>query len=322
MTGVHLLLFAAAVSVLAPRMLAGAGWVYRAPRLGIAAWYAVLAAFVSAVAGAVVAVLAPWQATNAPICAAWRWCVQAARGEFGVAGRAVAALAAVVGLVLAVRLVVTAVRLGRAAARRRRAHALMLAVAGRRQPHLDATVIDDPRPAAYLVAGRRRRVVVTTGALNQLTDEEVAAVLAHERAHATGRHALLLDAARLLHRAFPRMVLFTIAHAQLARLVELRADELATREHSRISLARALVAVASATATDEPVPGGLAGAVPAAGGDAAERLHRLLAPPDPLSGLHRRAVAMALAALAVTPPAILAAAQLFPVLGMCPVLSS
>jgi Zn-dependent protease with chaperone function len=319
--GVYLLLFSAAVSVAAPRLLARAAWVYRSPRLGIAAWYAVLGAVVSAVAGAVVAVVAPWRAASAPICAAWRWCAHAARGEFGLVGRAAVAVVAVAGLALAVRLLSTGVRLVRAASQRRHAHRLMLAVAGRAVPELGATVVPNALPAAYVVAGHRRRVVVTTGALDRLAPDEVAAVLAHERAHAAGRHDLLLDGVRLLAVAFPRMALFAVARTQLCRLVEIRADEVATGGHAPISLARALVAMATASATNEPAPAP-AGAVAATGGDAAERLHRLLSPPTPLGRAHRAALVVGIAVLAAAPAVGLLAAQLFPVLGMCPTLPS
>ena len=66
MIGVHLLLVAAVVASVAPRCLARAGGVYRSPRLGIAAWYAVLAAVTSAVAAATVALVAPWRRGEAP----------------------------------------------------------------------------------------------------------------------------------------------------------------------------------------------------------------------------------------------------------------
>ena len=321
MTTVHLLLFAAAVSVSAPRALARAGWMYRSPRLGIAAWYAVLGAVLTAVAGAVLAVVAPRRAGDASVCVAWRWCVQAAGGGYGLAGRGAVAVVMLVGLALAGRLLVTGLGLARAASTRRRLHVRMLTVAGRAAPELGATVVDDPRPAAYVVAGRARRVVVTSGALQRLRGDEVAAVLAHERAHATGRHDLLLDGMRLLARAFPRMALFAVARAQLCRLVELRADEVAVVGHAPISLARALVAMAVATAADEASPA-LAGAVAATGGDAAERLHRLLTPPAPLLRLEKAALAAGIGVVALSPAAVLLAAQAFPVLGMCPTLPS
>jgi Zn-dependent protease with chaperone function len=44
----------------------------------------------------------------------------------------------------------------------------------------------------YCVPGRLPTIVVTTGALAVLEPEQLAAVLAHERAHLAGRHHLLL----------------------------------------------------------------------------------------------------------------------------------
>src|SRR6266540_942042 len=201
MIGVHLLLVAAAVATVAPRVLARAGWGYRSPRLGIAAWYAVLAAVTSAVAAAVVSLAAPWR-----------------RGEFGLVGRVAAAVILLAGVALVGRLVVCGVRLARAGAVRRREHLHVLALAGRRSAELGATVVECAEPAAYMLAGRDRRVVVTTGAVDALSAGELAAVLAHERAHAAGRHDLLLAGVRLLRAAFPHVVLFAVARAPLGRL--------------------------------------------------------------------------------------------------------
>lgn len=52
--------------------------------------------------------------------------------------------------------------------------------------------MEHPSPAAYCLPGLRPRVVVTRGALSAPTGAEVAAVLGHERAHATGRHDLVV----------------------------------------------------------------------------------------------------------------------------------
>jgi len=249
----------------------------------------------------------------------WRWCVQAARGGYGAAGRLAMAVVAVVGLGLAARLAVTAVRMARAASARRRRHLQILTLAGRASPQLGATVIEHPRPAAYVLGGRGRPVVVSTGALHALTGPELAAVLAHERAHAAGRHDLLLDGVRLLENAFPTVSLFATARTELARLVELRADEVATAGHAPISLAGALVSMATAGSTtgavSAPVP---AGAVAATGGDAFERLTRLLSPPAPLSRAQRMAVAAAVTALALVPVVFVVAAQFVPLLSACP----
>jgi beta-lactamase regulating signal transducer with metallopeptidase domain len=145
------------------------------------------------------------------------------------------------------------------------------------------------------------------------------AVLAHERAHAKGRHDLLLNGPRLLLTAFPSVPLFALAHTQLTRLVEIRADDIAIRHHPRLSLARALVTLAAAMAYQqhEPAAHTVTGAVAATGGDAAERLQRLLNPPLPLPAGYRVVVAVALTVPALLPAATLTVAAAFPSLP-CP----
>src|SRR6266540_4058791 len=112
---------------------------------------------------------------------------------------------------------------------------------------------------------------------------KLAAVIAHERAHAAGRHHLLIAALRLLRDAFPASRLFSQAHAEVSRLVEERADDTATRHHNPLDLARALVTIAEGTAHDPAnrAPAAPAPALGAAGGEAAARVHRLINPPAP-----------------------------------------
>jgi Zn-dependent protease with chaperone function len=50
---------------------------------------------------------------------------------------------------------------------------------------------------------------------------QLAAVLAHERAHQRGRHHLLVSLAGSLAASFPRVPAFRHGHEQVARLVEL-----------------------------------------------------------------------------------------------------
>jgi len=321
MIGLHLLLLAFATAVGAPRMLARAGWVHRSPRLGIAAWYATLAAIATAGLGAAFALLAPWQASDAPVCVAWRWCVEAAGGGYGVAGRLVSYAVLVAASLVVARMLATIARAVRAGAQRRRDHVNTLDLAGRVAPELGATVVQHPQPAAYVVAGHRRRVVVTTGALYTLSADELAAVLAHERAHATGRHDLIIDGIRLLHHALPNSTLLACARRELGRLVEMRADDVAIRSHERISLARALVAMAAKVSSSAPASAPLAPVLAATGGDALARMNRLLDPPTPLRRTNRWALAAGLELLAAAPAGLLLAEHVFPVLGMCPTLS-
>jgi Zn-dependent protease with chaperone function len=318
--GLHLLVLAVAVAVTAPRMLAGASWVYRSPRLGIAGWYAVLLAMVTSVLGAALVFLTPWQGADAPVCVAWRWCVDAARGGHGAVGQLAGHAVIAATVLLAARMALTIAHAAREGARTRRDHVRALDLAGRACPQLGVTVLEYPQPAAYVVAGRRRRVVVTTGALQALADDELAAVLAHEQAHAAGRHDLIIDGIRLLQRAWPNWTLLARARTELGRLVEMHADDIATRAHARMSLARALVAM-TATAGSAAPAAGLAPVLAATGGDALARMNRLLDPPTPLRLAHRWGIAAGLALFTLAPLGLLAAGQVIPVLGMCPTLS-
>jgi Zn-dependent protease with chaperone function len=315
MTAVHLLLLAVLISVLAPRLLPTAGWIYRAPGLGLIAWYAVLASTVLAITAAALSLLvAP--AVRQTVCGWWLLCLDALAGRLGLIGHAAGWLV-VAGLgVVAGRAVPVAVRAARHGLRLRSEHLAALAILGRPDPALGAVVIDDHRPAAYALPGRNGRIVITTGALATLPIGQVEAVLAHERAHSTGHHLILLSTVRVLTAAFPGVTLLKDAHRQIDRLVELRADEVATRTHDPYELARALVACAEAAQrlARLPVP---ATAASAHGGDVLERVNRLLDPPSALRRGYRLAITAALAGL-VSAPAIVAGLGLaVPALGGC-----
>lgn len=88
-----------------------------------------------------------------------------------------------------------------------------------------AAVIDHAVPAAYCLPGRGRRIVLTSAALTALSDDELNAVLAHERAHLSGRHHLVVAFADGLSRAFPNVPLFRRAQEQVGRLVEMLAEQ-------------------------------------------------------------------------------------------------
>ncbi len=89
----------------------------------------------------------------------------------------------------------------------------------RPEPSLGAAILDSDRPAAFCLPGRRRSVVVTTAALAALSGDELAAVLAHERAHLRGRHHLAAGAARTLDRAFHGVPLSSQGRAEIERLM-------------------------------------------------------------------------------------------------------
>jgi hypothetical protein len=94
------------------------------------------------------------------------------------------------------------------------------------------------------------------------------------------------------------------AEKQVARLVELHADDAATRARDPRLLATALVVLATPAS---PAPALAAGAT-----DSVQRIHRLLGPREPLGPVRRHLLRAAAAALALTPvllaltPAVLA----------------
>ena len=180
---------------------------------------------------------------------------------------------------------------------------------GRPAPALGAVLLDHPQPAAYCIAGRHPTVILTTAALRVLAPGQLEAVLAHERAHLTWRHHRLVAMARISCRALPFLPLMRDAEAQVERLVELHADDAAAQVRDSDSLATALVVMAAAA----PAPG-LAAAdaaattvLASAATDAAQRIHRLLRPAEPL-GRSRRLLLRAMAAGLVLGPLIMALA--------------
>src|SRR6266568_1663774 len=196
------------------------------------------------------------------------------------------------GAVLA-RTAVTATTHLRAVGRQALRHAQTARLAGHPEPALGAVLLDHPQPAAYCVAGRHPTVVLTTGAVAALDPAQLDAVLAHERAHLAGHHHLLLAMARIGRQVLPFIPLMRDADAQVARLVELHADDAATQACDPGPLAAALVVLATAAS---PAPT-LAAAVT----DTVQRIHRLLGPAEPLGPVRRQMLRATVAVLALIP---------------------
>ncbi|WP_019926042.1 M56 family metallopeptidase [Nocardia sp. BMG111209] len=140
-------------------------------------------------------------------------------------------------------------------------------------------VLDDPNPEAYAIPGSPGRIVVTTGMLAALDESERRALLAHERAHLTGRHHLFVAAADLAAAANP---LLRPLAAGVRYTTERWADEsAATGIGDRRVVARAIGKAALRT---RHAPGGPAlalavtGRDPLRGGPVPRRVAALLAP--------------------------------------------
>ncbi len=306
MSAVLLGAFVTVLAVIAAPRLARARWVLRAPGLAIFTWQMTCVTALVAVALIGLTTTLHWDTTHSLMCRAWQLCLDALHGAHGRPAQVAATLGASLVVGLTARLAFGAWRVIVTERRQRRSVRTMLRMAGTWVPVLDATVVPADQPAAFLVPGGSADVVVTSAAVRQLTPDELQAVMAHERAHATCRHYWLLRTVRLGHAAFPWVPLFATALHQVHRLVELRADEVAVRSSRPITLARALVALAAAGA--RPAVGN-PGLLAADGGDTAERLERLLQPPAPLSRAGTRVAAVAAALLPLAPVVVAVAGR-------------
>ncbi|MEV0133256.1 M56 family metallopeptidase [Dactylosporangium sp. NPDC050688] len=306
MSAVLLGAFVTGLALIAAPRLARARWVLRSPSLAIFAWQMTCAAaLVSATLIGLTTTL-HWDTTHSLMCRAWQLCLDALQGAHGRAAQLAAVLGAALLAGLTARLAFGAWQVAGAERRRRRSLQAVLRLAGSRVPALDATVVPADHPAAFLVPGGHTDVVVTSAAVRQLAPDELQAVMAHERAHATGRHYWLLRTVRLAHSAFPWIPMFSTALHQVHRLVELRADDVAVRSSTPLALARALVTLAEGgarPATGNPI------LLAADGGDTAERLDRLLRPPAPLPATGVRVAVVAAALLPLVPVAMAVAGR-------------
>jgi Zn-dependent protease with chaperone function len=289
-----LVAYAAGLGILGSAMLGRAKWTARAPMLAIviylAAGWSVIVAL--GLAGLTLAVHAT--ALGGGLSHLIGACVLRLRATYGTPG---GATVAGLGLTLAggvvARTALTAMTHVRAAGRQALRHAQTARLVGRPEPTLGAVLVEHSQPAAYCVAGRQPTVIVTTGAVQALDPGQLDAVLAHERAHLAGRHHRLVAMARIGREVLPFLPLMRDAEEQVARLVELHADDAAARSCDPRLLATALVVLAAAPS---PAPALAAGAT-----DSVQRIHRLLGPGEPLGPVRRQVLRAGAAVLALTP---------------------
>lgn len=303
-----LVLASVAVGIVpAAAWLAAAGWPRRSPAAAILLWQALGLGWGLAAIGALAGLGADPGGFGV------------AGGAFAVAGRAVrraAAGAAPPDLPATLRLLCLAagtalltllcwVLLAASATvlRARRRQRTLLSLLAHGDPKVPgALVVDSPAAAAYCVPGLRSRIVISAGALALLDQAELAAVLAHERAHLRERHDLVLLPFTALRRAFPRSASVLRAHAAVALLVEMLADDHALRHRSARELITALIRVGAAGPDGTP-DGALA--VATQDSEVAARVARLLEPAPGLSLPALSLVGMAAVLLVVVPAALL-----------------
>jgi hypothetical protein len=143
----------------------------------------------------------------------------------------------------------------------------------------------------------------------ELDAGQLAAVVAHERAHLAEHHHLYLLPFVAWRAALPVLPAAARAYTAVRELVEMRADDRAVAAlpgpDPRRTLAQAIAVAAAAGGGGVPD-----GALAVGGGSVAARVVRLLAPPPPLPTAARAAALLAAGLLLLLPTALLLAPAL------------
>ncbi|MET8826926.1 M56 family metallopeptidase [Streptomyces sp. NPDC004610] len=293
-----LLLLGALIAVLGPRTLARADWPDREPVVALWAWQCVVAAVLLCCAlSMTLSAAAAWQAVRGQVFAsAPNGVMEAyALGTTGPWAAATAVTLALAGLWSGAMLLREIV--GARARRRLRRAELRL-----RSPLLPGeetgtagrlVVLEGERPDAWWVAGTPPRMVVTTAALRRLKGRQLDAVVAHEQGHAQARHDWLRHCSAALAAGFPQVPVFAAFRGEMHRLVELAADDMASRRHGRLTTALALVELNEHR--------GVFGPSPAPQAHVPQRVQRLLTAPDRLPAIHRLRLTATAALVPVVP---------------------
>ncbi|CAN5261759.1 M56 family metallopeptidase [soil metagenome] len=107
-----------------------------------------------------------------------------------------------------------------------------------------ARLLDSPAPVAYCLPGALSSItVVSAGLVELLSDDEMAAVIEHEKAHVTQRHDVVLVLFRAWYASLPWFPIAFRAQREVGMLVEMLADDTARRTVPDRVLARAIVLV-------------------------------------------------------------------------------
>ena len=278
-----LLLLGALAAVVAPRLLARADWPDHEPVLALWVWQCVVAAVLLCCAlSMTLSAAAAWQAvrgqvfTNAPHAVVDAYPL-VTTGPWAAA----TAVALACGGAWTAAMLVREVLRARSRRRQRRAELLVRApVLPGEEPGAEPLVIlEGERPDAWWMSGPAPQLVITTAALRRLKGRQLDSLLAHEQGHAQARHDWLLHCSGALANGFPQVPVFAAFRDEMHRLVELAADDMASRRFGRLTTALALVELNEDR--------GVFGPCPTPHAHVPQRVNRLLTPPDRLTALRR-----------------------------------
>lgn len=267
---VALLSYAALVGSLVPGWLCRAQWRLRSPRLALAGWGLLLFSVLSSLVLAGLLLAAPDTRITASLADLVHACVQAVDQAYSAPGDASLHLAgAVLALAVLSRVLVGFAVLSWRTSKERSRHLQGLRLIAREGPAQGVLVLDHDVPAAYCIGGRRGAVVVTSAVLAKLDDDELTAVLAHEYAHRSGKHHLVLTVVRALACSVPGLPVARRAVAAVSELLEMSADDAAVDRVGADATRAALLKVA------DPRPGPATATLAAAGTAVSVRIQRL-----------------------------------------------
>lgn len=222
--------------------LARARWPTRSPRAALVLWQAI------GLAGGLGVLTAGLTLAAGSIDDDWLrgvWAIGSNLGSLGVQGWIGVALTVGMGVWLVVSAIASTLRVVRARRIQRTRVDALAAVArvGAARGDggmLDVRLIDHPSAFAYCLPGLRPRVVLSEGATRALSDHELVAVLAHEQAHAVGRHDLVVQPFVAWAGTFPFLHGAVAGLDAVSELVEMLADDAALRHGGSEDLRTAL----------------------------------------------------------------------------------
>lgn len=287
-----LLAYTSCVLLFGPRLAVGRQWTSSAPRLGLVICHAVPVAAVSGVVLMAAMTAVSVQHVRPDVGHILHACAVAVWNSATHPGVPSTTALGLLAAVLLTHLVRTAASSAASARRTRREHRTGLALVGEGSGDHGYTRVPSMHRFAYCLPGGGGRIVVSSAAERELDDEELAAVLAHERAHLAGRHHALVQITQVIATAVP-LASIRALRAEVAVLVEMAADDRACRETGREALLTALLRLGA--------PGAVTPGLAANGAATVARALRLAEPSQrqPLS--HRAALCAVAAALVITP---------------------
>ncbi|MFE7115492.1 M56 family metallopeptidase [Streptomyces sp. NPDC057654] len=298
MVPLALLVLGGLVAAMAPRVLTRSDWPDREPVLALWVWQCVVVAVLlcCALAMALSAAAASDAVRGNVFAPAPRGVMEAyALTAYGPWAAPVA-VALACGAVWTAAMLTREIRGARARRKQRRAELLVRSplLPGEEAGEDRLVVLEGDRPDAWwLPGGASAQLVITTAALRRLKGSQLDAVLAHEQGHARARHDWLLHCSSALAAGFPQVPVFAGFRDQVHRLVELAADDVASRRFGRLTIALALVQLNEERGVFGPCPSQVA-QVP-------QRVHRLLSAAPRLTAGRRLRLTAAAALVPVVP---------------------